>query len=180
MTAATDAKRLAQEGERHYRRDEYEAAADSYGQAAEAYRQDGLPLLAAEMANNQCVAWVQLDRYEQAHKAVVGTPEVLAGAGEIEKAARAYGNLGSALEGLGRLAEAETAYQQAVALFGQVGGSDERAHTYKALARLRMRQGQPIDAVSTMQLGLQDSRSRSLRNRLLSWFLQLPSRFMRG
>lgn len=180
MTTTADAKQLAREGEQHYRRKEFEAAAISFGQAAEGYRDNDQPQLAAEMANNECVAWVQLDRYQLAYEAVRGTPELLEGAGDHEKAARAFGNLGSALEGLGRLAEAESAYQRAVALFSEAGSSEERAHTYKALSRLRMRQGQPLDAVSTMQLGLQDSQSRSVSERLLGWLLQLPSRFLRG
>lgn len=180
MTDSTVAEQWASQGTRDYQHGEFEAAARSFGQAAEAYRQDSRPLLAAEMANNQCVAWIQIDRYSQALEAVAGTAETFEAAGELQRAAQAHGNLGSALEGLGRLDEAEAAYQRAAELFGQVGDSDQRAHTYKAMARLRVRQGQPLDAVTTMQLGLQDSRSRSLGDRFLGWILQLPSRFLRG
>ncbi|MGA9531328.1 MAG: tetratricopeptide repeat protein [Anaerolineales bacterium] len=180
MTTAAEAEHWANEGKRKYQDGDFETAASSFGQAAAAYRQDGQHLLAAEMANNQSVALAQLDRYDQAFRAVDGTASIFEAAGDLQKAAQAHGNLGSALEGLGRLDEAEAAYLRATELFGQIGDTDERAHTYKALARLRVRQGQPLDAVTTMQLGLQDSQSRSLSSRLLSWILQLPSRFMRG
>jgi tetratricopeptide (TPR) repeat protein len=180
VTDSSAAERRAARAKVSYQHGEFEAAATGFAAAAQAYRHGGQELKAAEMENNQCVALVQLDRYQQAFQAVDGTAQTFEAAGDLEKAAQAHGNLGSALEGLGRLAEAETAYQRAAELFGQTGDSDQRAHTYKALARIRVRQGQPLDAVTTMQLGLTDSRSRSLGNRLLGWILQLPSRFLRG
>ena len=169
---------LAKRGEDLYRRAEYVAAAESFAQAAAAFKREGQPTKAAEMANNQAVTLLQVDRAEEAIKVLNGTAATFEAAGERRLAAQAHGNMGQAFAEAGQTDQARLHYQQAMELFQQLGDKENLQHTAKALSRLQLNQGDAVEALFTMQRGLEQGSSRSLRDRVLRWLLRLPSRFL--
>ena len=137
-------------------------------------------ITAAEMAHNLCVALIQADQPERALAVVESTPEIFLAAGDQKRAGRAYGNLASAYEGIGDLSKASESYQSALEHLSSAGDDEGYSYTLQALSRLQLRSGQPIDALSTMQVGLDSKPKRSLKDRLLSKLLNIPTRFSVG
>jgi hypothetical protein len=130
------------------------------------------------MGNNLCVALIQDNRPEDALAAVEGTWEVFHARGDDLRAAQAYGNLATAQEACGDLNGAEKAYSKAARLLGKAGDEEARAQTLAALSRLQLKQGKPVQAVSSMQSGLEGSSRLSIGKRFLRWVLSLPSRIL--
>lgn len=155
-------------------------AIELFQAASEGYQQIGDLLKAAEMANNLSVALLKSDRPEEALRAAEGTEEVFQSAGDEHRAALAMGNFAAALEACGDLAAAEEAYKRATSILADMDDEEARAYTHQALSRLQIRQGRPLEAVSTMQAGLETNQRLSLRNRLLRFLLNLPSRLTGG
>ncbi|MBI3159375.1 MAG: hypothetical protein HYZ26_07240 [Chloroflexi bacterium] len=168
---------LARQAKHKYEQGEYRPAAEAFEQAEGAYRAEGQPVLAAEMANNRSVALVQAGDAAAALAAVEGTPQVFEQAGDRLKQAMAWGNRAAALEGLGRLAEAEQAYVQSADLLKELGELELRAEVLKALSALQLRGGRQLEALASMQAGIEGLEQPSLLQRLLKKLLELPCRF---
>lgn len=172
------ADELAQQGKELYQSRDYAGAARAFAQAVDLFHQHADELKAAEMANNQAVALLQLDKAADAVDALRGTPQTFFDAGNISMAALAHGNLGQALAEAGQHEEAQVHYQQAIKLFDQIGDKENLQHTAKALSQLQLKKGDAINALFSMQRGLEGNQTSSLRDRLLRWLLRLPSRFL--
>jgi tetratricopeptide (TPR) repeat protein len=175
MTAGVPVEAQAMEA---FRQGDFEAAAGGFASARESYRAEGDRLKAAEMANNLCVALLRLGRPQEALAAVEGTPETFAAEGETLRQAQGLGNLATALEGCGVLDRAEQIYLQAIELFDRLPEAAEaRAQTLRALSQIQLRRGRPLEAAATLQTSLAGARP-SLRQRILNFLLQLPSRLL--
>lgn len=165
---------LQQEGLSAFRSGELEQAIRLFEQARDSFAAEGLKGESAEAANNLSVALLMAERPQEARQAVEGTAEVFEGLGDGRRAAQAYGNLASALEALGELPAAEAAYQEAVRRFEKLGDQDSRSVTLKALSRLQLRDGRPLEAASTLQP------QPGLRARLTGLLLRALSRLRGG
>ncbi len=163
-----------------YRRGELSAAAEGFRSASAAYTRDGAELAAAEAANNLCVTLLQADRPQEALECVEGTPAVFERHSESGRAAQAYGNLGTALESCGRTAEAEAAYRHSLDLFCSLGDSEGESLILQRLSQVRLRQGQPIEALAAMQASLEAAPRGGLLRRWMRSLLSLPARFFSG
>lgn len=161
-----------------YQDERLDNAAAGFRDAMEAFSGRGDHLQAAEMANNLCVVLLKMDDPGGALAAVEGTPEVFAAHGNDQRTAMAYGNLASALEAGGDFEGAQQAYRKAVDLFAEIGDTDSRAHTLKALSQMQLRKGQTMEAVASMQAGLEGQTSLNFWQRLLRRILRLPYRLL--
>lgn len=170
------AESLAQQAKQAYQHNDYQTAAQLYQQAADLYREQQLPLPAAEMRNNASVAWLQAGVAEHALAAVQDTDQVFAEAGDIRRQGLACGNLGAALEALGRLDESQEAYQRSADLLKQAGDFESRLPVMQALSALQLRTGKQMQAVATMQAGLQGIQRPNPVQRLLKRLLEIPSK----
>jgi tetratricopeptide (TPR) repeat protein len=171
---------LRQKAIEAYESDHFEQAIEDLRAACSAYEEAGDQILAAEMRNNLCVVYLKLDQPKAALSAVEGTPEIFAAVGDDKRTAQAYGNLGSALEAIEHYDAAGDAYRKAVDLFAEIGETDDRSHTLKALSQMQLKQGQTLDAVASMQAGLEDQSQLGLGQRIIRWILKLPSRLLGG
>lgn len=169
---------LAQNAKSAFEHDELEAAIQGFTSAREGYHQAGEHLLAAEMANNLSVALLKVDRSEEALQEVKGTPQFFLEAEDESRAAMAFGNLASALEANGELQNAEKALEDAIRIFKKIGDKEHLMHSARALSQLQLRRGRPLEAVSTMQGGLEDQSKLSVKNRILRSILSIPSRIL--
>lgn len=159
-----------------FREGSLDLAIELFQAARESFRQNGDALKAAEMANNLSVALLKADRPQEALQAVDGTQAVFQSAGDEHRAALAWGNFAAALEACGDLTAAEDAYREATTLFAKLDDAEGRTYTHQALSRLQIRQGRALEAVTTMQTGLESTGGLSLRDRILRFLLNLPSR----
>jgi tetratricopeptide (TPR) repeat protein len=170
---------LVKEGKLAYQRGDYESAARSFQAASQGYLTSQDPLNAAEMANNASVAFLKAGDVQAALQVVVGTPQVFAEAGDIRRQAMALGNLGAALEGVKRYQEAEDSYQQSADLLKQIGEDQLRLNVMQSLSNLQMRTGKHLQALSSMQAGIEDVNRPSPKQRILKKLLDVPFKLMK-
>ena len=99
-------ERLSKDAMKAYGKEDYGSAVQDFKSARKAYLDAGEDILAAEMANNLSVTYIQMDRANDALSIVEGTPQIFLAHGDQQLAGRAYGNLAAALEANGQGQEA--------------------------------------------------------------------------
>ncbi|NPA06458.1 MAG: hypothetical protein GXO54_03540 [Chloroflexi bacterium] len=171
-----DPKTLADQAARAFRRGKYDQAAALYARAAEAYDAAGQALLAAEMRSNQAVALLQAERPADALALLEPLPAFFAQHQDLRREGLAWGNIGSALEALGRVDEAMEAYRRAWKRLEAAGEGEAVAYVAQALSRLQLNQKRPLEALVTMDQGLAAS-PKGLHRRLRA-LLRWPFRFL--
>lgn len=169
---------LADGAKSAFERGDFDLAIEGFTAARDSYQESSEHLLVAEMSNNLSVALLQAGMPEQALAEVEQTHQVFLAASDEFKAALAYGNLASALEAVGQREKAEEAMEQAIRLFKEVGDKEHLMHSVRALSELQLRRGRPLDAVSTMQNGLEQQPKLNVKNSILRRILSIPSRLM--
>jgi tetratricopeptide (TPR) repeat protein len=168
------------QGKQAYKKKAYREAADFFQQASIAYASQDEALMAAEMANNWSVASLQAGDAQTALIAAEGTAEVFAEAGDLRRQGMALGNQAAALEAQGRLDEALLYYEQAAEILKEAGDHDTRLHVMQALSALQLRTGKQLQALATMQAGLENASSTSPKQKLLQKLLSYPNKFLTG
>jgi tetratricopeptide (TPR) repeat protein len=83
--------RIASNGKEEYGKGNYKAAASLFAQAARAYTSRQDELNAAEMKNNESVAWLQAGKAKEALQATDGTEEVFQKEGDLKRQGLAVG-----------------------------------------------------------------------------------------
>jgi tetratricopeptide (TPR) repeat protein len=173
-----EATQLAKQAQKAYQDNHLDDAIQKFEAAKALYQHEGDALLAAEMANNLCVVFLKADRPQEALKSVEGTPELFLENGDEKGVGIAFGNLASALEACGAFKEAEEALHQAADRFRAQGEEELLLYTQRSLSQLQLRQGRPLEAMSSMQSGLEGQRKPGLKNRLLRSLFKIPSRLL--
>ncbi len=158
---------LAGNAQKAYGASQFALSADLYNQAAEVYLADGDVLQAAEMRNNQCVAWLKAGNPSEALKAVENTALIFEQAGDHRRQAMALGNQAAALEELHRPDEALRDYQQAAQLLKGTGEKEMRALLLKRISALQIRLKKPVEALFTMDAAVESSSRRTWSERLI-------------
>jgi tetratricopeptide (TPR) repeat protein len=179
MAEILDLQQLAEEGKAAYKLGDYERAARAFQAASQGYKTSKESINAAEMANNASVAFLKAGDAQAALQVVEGTAEVFAAEADIRRQAMALGNLGAAYEGVKRYPEAEEAYQQSADLLKQVGEDQLRLNVMQSLSNLQMRTGKHLQALSSMQAGIEDVNRPSPKQRILKKLLDVPFKLMK-
>lgn len=174
MAEATTPQQLAKEGQAAYQRREYLAAARAFEAAQRGYLAMGDALNAAEMANNCSVAYLQAGDGTAALAAVEGSEAVFAQAGDLRRQGMALGNRGAALEALERSEEAIAAYQQAADILLQAGEDQLRAQVMQSLSMLQFQMGRQLQALASMQSGLEEVKHPSVKQKMIQKLLNTP------
>lgn len=169
---------LNQEAKAAYEREDYEQAIRTFEAAERGYTAAGDPLNAAEMANNRSVSLLQSGNAQGALDAVGNTADIFAEAKDTKRQAMALGNKAAALAELGQREEAEKLYWESARLLNEVGETALRASVLQAISRLQMRSGRVMEAVASMQSGLEQVEKPSWTQKLLKKLLQVPQRML--
>jgi tetratricopeptide (TPR) repeat protein len=180
MTTSPPVSALEEQARGAYQAGRWKEAGAAFEAAASAHAQAGNELQAAEMANNASVAYLQANQAGHALALVEGTSQVFDRLGDAKRAAQAEGNRASALAACGRLEEAEVAYVSAAEQLRGLGDDEAAAATLQALSQVQLRRGQPVEAIASLQRGLESAPHLSLRQRFLRWLARLPLRLMGG
>lgn len=174
MGEAITIEQLKKEAESAYKTKDYTAAAQAYEAVADAYSHIDETVQAAEMRNNASVAYLQGKQAQKAFDAVEHTDQVFADAGELRKQAIALGNQAAALEALNQLEAAANKYQESSSLLKQIGDHELRATVMQALSGVQLRLGQQMDALVTMQAGLEEIEKPNFKQKLVKKILRSP------
>jgi tetratricopeptide (TPR) repeat protein len=176
---ASQLEKLSKEGRRAYEKGDYNGAARAFEAVVKGYVALENELQAAEMANNCSVAYLQAGDAASALRIVEGSPETFSDAGDIRRQAIALGNRAAALDALGRKEEALNAYQQSAQLLEQTGEDELRAHLMQSLSALQLRSGRQMEALVSMQDGLNGLKKPTFKQRFLKKLIQAPFRFLK-
>jgi tetratricopeptide (TPR) repeat protein len=174
MSDAKPPQKLAEEGKSAYKNGDFSNAASLFEAARQGYQAASDPLMAAEMANNASVAYLQGEDAQAALNAVEGTPAIFAEASDLRRQGMALGNYAAALEGLERNDEAADFYQQSADVLELAGESELRANVLQSLSSLQFRTGRQLQALASMQAGLDGIEKPNPRQRLLKRLLKIP------
>jgi tetratricopeptide (TPR) repeat protein len=168
--------RIASNGKEEYGKGNYKAAAGLFAQAARAYTSRQDELNAAEMKNNESVAWLQAGKAKEALQATDGTEEVFQKEGDLKRQGLAVGIRAAALEGLRKWKEALAEYDRAASLFEQAGEGDLHSIVRKAAANLNLKRGKIMDS----QLDVFDSvrlvKKPTFTQRLMKFLMRIGLR----
>jgi tetratricopeptide (TPR) repeat protein len=174
MAQAASPEKLAQEGKAAYQRGDFLNAAHTFEAARVAYQAVGDLLTAAEMANNCSVAYLKAGEGASALAAVEGTAEIFAQAGDLRRQGMALSNRAAALEALERYEEAIQGYQLSADILQQAGEDQLRAQTMQSLSMLQFNIGRQLQALATMQAGLEGVRRPTPKQSFLKRLLNIP------
>jgi tetratricopeptide (TPR) repeat protein len=165
------------EGKKLYQQGNHKEAADRFLTASEAYLASGDELNAAEENNNRSVCLLKAGLAEEALLAVEETPAIFEAHGDRRRQAMALGNLGAALNKLGRKDEALQVYQKAADIFKEIDEHDLRAPVLQAISDLQLFKGNPIESFVSLSAGLSEDQKPSLYKRFMKFCVELPLRF---
>lgn len=166
-------KSLTEDAVRAYQEGNYENAARLFGEAASGFTSQDNPLQAAEIKNNQSVAWLKAGNPGAAHEAARGTAGVFAQAGDSRREGIAWSNEAAALQALGRATDALEKYRLAAEAFQRAGEDEMRNDVYQAMAGIKLKQGKAMEALFHMQLGLAGVKRPTLKQRILLALLRV-------
>ncbi|MCI0519793.1 MAG: hypothetical protein L0Z70_05990 [Chloroflexi bacterium] len=178
MSETISADQLGREGKTAYQQGDYLSAARAFEAAAHAYDVSHEQLKAAEARNNASVAYLLGGDAQAAVTLTQGTAEIFSAAGDAAREGMAWGNLGAALEGLGNLPEAEQAYLRSAELLKGCTDQDAYLHVMRSLSALQLRRGRQLDALASMQAGLEGVKRPTPQQRLLKKLLKAPRRLL--
>jgi tetratricopeptide (TPR) repeat protein len=165
---------LAREGKAVYQKGDFLSAAHIFEAAQRGYLIQGDRLNAAEMANNCSVAYLQAGEGLAALEAVEGTAEIFAEFDDLRRQAMALGNLASALEAVDRVEEAAEAYQQSADILAQSNEDQLRANVLHSLSVLQFRMGKQLQALASMQSGLEGVKHPTPKQTVLKKLVSIP------
>lgn len=169
---------LSKQAQQAYQNGNYTEAAALFTQAARQAASTNNPLKEAELANNSSVALLQAGQAQAALDAALGTDQVFAAAGDVQRQALALGNQAAALEAIGRLDEAMQAYRQCADLLKQTNDKENRAAVLKSISALQIRTGHQLEAVASMDAALDNKAKLSTQEKFLKKLLNIPMRML--
>jgi tetratricopeptide (TPR) repeat protein len=173
------ASELKEQGLALFRQERLSEAAERFSHAAALFAAAGEAPEAAEMRNNLAVIHLADKNYAAALEAVTGTPEAFRAAGDRLREAQALSNLAAANEGLGELETAGEGYFAAIEIFTGLDERENRSACWKALSGLQIKQDKKLQALASMQAGLNlQSRKLSAREKTLKGLIDKAFKLM--
>jgi tetratricopeptide (TPR) repeat protein len=174
------ANKLKDKGMEHYRAGRFEDALAAFAQAQQAFLAEGDTRQAAEMANDRGVAARQAAHFDEAEGAFADARKLFEALGDRRAQGQVVGNLGTLAESRDQNERAAALYKEAITLFDEVGAADLSGETWRALSRLRMKQGKWFAALGAYDAGLQDVQHLTSTQRLLRRLTRVTQRLMGG
>lgn len=164
---------LAENGKNEYGKGNFKGAAGLFAQAAQAYTSLKDELNAAEMKNNESVAWLQAGRAKEALHATDGTEALFEKAGDLKRQGIAVSNRAAALEGLKKWQEALQEYDRAASLLEQAGEGDMHSVVRKAMANLNLKRGRINDSQMDVYDSLRLVEKPSFTQRIMKFLMRI-------
>ena len=157
----------------------HKKAAEGFKTALDFYKDQKDEYNAAEMANNLCVAYLQIGKKKEALELVNGTDIIFEEHNDFQKQAIALANQAEALEALKQYPQAVTLYQKSADLFKQIGQDDFASYVLKSLALLQVKQGKQLEGIFAMEQSLNSKGKLTVWQRIYRWLLKIPFKLVR-
>ncbi len=170
------AQELQELGVKQYQKQNYEDAALSFRQAADAYLASGERGLAAEMQSNLGLVHRALAEYQQALDAFDSALRTFQELGDAFRAAQVLGNMGSVFAKLDDKEQAYNCYEQAAEVFLELDRKDLYGETLIAIGELQMRDGKILKGAETYEAALRFVSDLSGKQRVVKWLIGLRNR----
>ncbi len=164
-----------EEGKTAYEQEDFDGAVEAFLAAERGFLANQDELMAAEMANNRSVVLLQIGEAQAALEAVEHTPQVFSQANDDLRHAMALGNQAAALAALDQREQAEKTYWESAQILGEIGESDLRASVLQSISKLQMRSGRFMQAVASMESGLDQVEKPNFSQRIIKKLLRIPS-----
>ena len=174
MATSSDPKSFLKQGKTAFEKEQFEAAAHLFEQAAQIQSTAADETGAAESANNASVAYLKAGLPSKALQAALETDETFARSGDLRRQGIAMGNIASAHEALGNLEAALEGYRRSADLLKEAGDREFLSFVLQNLSTLQLRTGRQFEALASMQGSLDNRKKLSLRDRILKQFLKAP------
>ena len=173
MSDLAHSKLLSNNADGAYQEGDFENAARLYGEAASAFQGQGDAFNAAEMKNNQSVAFLQAKKAQQSYDAAAGTADVFAAAGDFRRQGIAFSNEATALQALSRIDQSTEKYLQAAEAFKQADEDQLRFTVMQAVAGNYLRRGKISETLRYLSYGVADLKKPTLKQKLMRAALRL-------
>lgn len=171
-------KQIEIEAQAVYQAEGYLEAAELFLAAATGFLAQGDNLAAAEMQNNACVSWIQVDEYQKAFDALDNSEQVFLDAGDPVRYAMALGNRAAAYEGLWRLEDAVQLYSESAEILRNEGKDTAYTQVMQSISAIQLRTGKSFEALASMQSAMDHVEKPGIRQRLIKRLLKLPNQFL--
>jgi tetratricopeptide (TPR) repeat protein len=167
-------EKLIKDAQKAYKKKDFLVAASAYQSAASIYAATGDDLAAAEMLNNSSVAFLQAGELELALNSTKGTEVTFAESNDPRRQAIALGNQAAALEAMGKLEESVTLYETSADLLKQCGDLESYTVVQQSLSGVQLRLGRHLEALASMQVGLDSIERPTAKQKLVKKILRTP------
>lgn len=161
-----------------YQKAQHAQAGALFLQAAEAYRDENRPALAAEMQNNYGVACRAQKDYAAALSAIEAAISQLRALDDARRLAHALGNLGSVLLETGALSRAAEALNESLSLLDPQTEKAARSEVLRVLGEVRLKQGKYLEGMADFDAGLRNAEKLSPQQRWLKQLLDRPLKML--
>jgi len=170
----SQAARLRERGVSCYLEGDLTRAAECLEESSRLFAESGHVEGQAEALGDLGAVFMKGSQWERARDCLTKSLDLFARADDKRGQAHALGNLGSLDASCGDLSAAEENLLQAARLFGELEEDQLCEDTWRAITRLRLRQGRWLESLLAYGQGLDCLRHPSLGKRFLRWFLRLP------
>lgn len=178
--AMSKAEELKEQGIRLFRERDYEAASRLFLQAADEYKTENRPDMAAEMKTNIGLVHRSLGEYQQALDVMQEALVTFQESEDALRCAQVLGNMGGVYVALGDKEQAYNCYRQAADIFDELGEKKLYGETMLAIGDLQMRDGKLMDGATTYRSGLEFLEKPSARQKVLRGLSRFINRYIRG
>lgn len=171
---------LKEQGVKLFQQKDYEAAARSFQEAAEAYSNAGQKDMAAEMQTNIGLVHRSLGENQQALDAMQSALAVFQELNDVRRVAMVMGNMGGTYVALGDKEQAYNCYRQAADIFQELGEKKLYGETMVAMGDLQVKDGKIMAGAATYEVGLENLDELSASQKVIKGLLGIRNKITGG
>lgn len=163
----SNAEQLKAKGIQLFQQYDYEAAAKTFTEAEVAFREEGQPVMAAEMLVNIGLVHRALNEGQEAVEKMQQALVVFQEHEDALRVAQTLGNLGGAYAKIEDKEQAYNAYREAADILQELGEREMYGQTLLAMADLQMKDGKMMQGAATYQAGLEQLDNLTMNQRII-------------
>lgn len=172
----TTAKELQDRGTKLYMQRDYEAAAQLFQQALDAYKTESKPDMVAEMQVNIGLVHRALGENQQALDIMQLALHTFQEMQDELRTAQVLGNMGGVYSALGDKEQSYNCYRQAADIFQDLGEKEMYGETLLAMADLQVSERKFMQGAATYEVGLEQLSNLTGRQKLMKRLLGIRNR----
>jgi tetratricopeptide (TPR) repeat protein len=176
----TTAQELQDKGVKLFQQRDFEAAAQLFQQAQDAYEAEGKRDIAAEMQTNIGLVHRALGENQQALDAMQGALAVFQELNDAVRTAKVLGNMGGVYVELNDHEQAYNCYRQAADIFDAQGEKKLYGETLMAIGSLQIDERKLMQGAATYEVGLEQIGDLNPRQKVIKGLLGIRNKLSGG